>query len=229
MDTLFESDREPSSDGEPSNGGETKVVALAPGAEVDALIEFFARIAAELSWQPGDQLGVYQDAALHLAVWVGEELAGGLQVVMGAGEAGMPYRRVWPEAGRDETATAHVTILALEKRFRGQPGLFGPLCVELWRCCRAANVERIVIEATPPTLRLYRRLGWPLKIIGGLRPHWGEECYLCAMGVREVADALAARAERASSYRVLVDQAHRGPLVRAASSVKPSLTGTAGA
>lgn len=223
METLFESDREPSSE------GETKVVALAPGAEVDALIGFFARIATELSWQPGDQLRAHQHTALHLAVWVGEELAGGLQVVMRAGEADMPYRRVWPEAGTAGTATAHVTILALEKKFRGRPGLFGPLCVELWRCCRAANAQQIVIEATPPTLRLYRRLGWPLRIIGGLRPHWGEECYLCAMGVREVAEALAAKAERACSYRVLVNQAHRGPLVRAASSVKPSLTGTAGA
>ena len=60
-------------------------------------------------------------------------------------------------------------------------------------------------------LRLYRRLGWPLTIIGELRLHWGEKCYLCSMGVREVADALASKAERASSYRLLVDQAHRGP------------------
>ena len=105
--------------------GEAKVVALAPGAEADALIGIFERIAAELAWQPGDQLRAYQDAALHLAVRVGEELAGGLQVVMGTGEADLPYRRVWPEVETDGTATAHVTILALEKPYRGGPDCSG--------------------------------------------------------------------------------------------------------
>ena len=162
--------------------GKPKSSSLAPGAETDALIGSFERIAAELAWQPVDQLRAYQGVALHLAVRVGEELAGGLQVVLGSGEADLPYRRVWPEAGAAGASAAHVTILALEKPYRGHPGLFGPLCVELWRHCDAGNIGQIVIEATPVTLRLYRRLGWPLKVIGDLRLHWGEECYLCAMG-----------------------------------------------
>jgi len=186
-----------------------RVVRLTSLAEVTRLRAVLERIAAELSWQPGDQLCAYQDTALHLAVRVGRELAGGLQVVMSVGGTGLSYRLVWPEVEATGTATAHVTMLALEKQYRGRPGLFGPLCVELWRCCTDRGIEQIVIEATPPTLRLYRRLGWPLRIIGSLRLHWGEECYLCAMGVREVADALAEKAERALSYRLLVDQAYR--------------------
>jgi ribosomal protein S18 acetylase RimI-like enzyme len=174
-----------------------RVVRLTSLAEVTRLRAVLERIAAELSWQPGDQLCAYQDTALHLAVRVGRELAGGLQVVMSVGGTGLSYRLVWPEVEATGTATAHVTMLALEKQYRGRPGLFGPLCVELWRCCTDRGIEQIVIEATPPTLRLYRRL------------HWGEECYLCAMGVREVADALAEKAERALSYRLLVDQAYR--------------------
>ncbi len=216
METLYQSE------------DAVRIMRLTSPAEVTELRVALERIAAELSWQPGDQLRAYQDAALHLAVRVGGELAGGLQVVMGVGEAGLPFRRVWPEAEVAGAATAHVTILALEKQYRGRPGLFGPLCVELWRCCTNRDTEQIVIEATPPTLRLYRRLGWPLRIIGELRLHWGEECYLCSMGVHEVADALAGRAERARSYRVLVDQAHRRlrpePSLPA---IEPSLTGVA--
>lgn len=116
---------------------------------------------------------------------------------------------MWPDADLAGAVTAHVTILALERPYRGRPGLFGPLCVELWRWCHDRNVAQIVIEATPPTLRLYRRLGWPLEVIGELRPHWGEECYLCRMGVRQVAEALADRAGRSPSYRLLVEQAYR--------------------
>jgi len=200
-----------------------RVVRLTSPNDVTVLRVALERIAAELSWQPGDQLQAYQAAALHLAVRVGEELAGGLQVVLGAGEADLPYRSVWSEVEVAGTAAAHVTILALERKYRGRPGLFGPLCVELWRCCIDRNIGQIVIEATPPTLRLYRRLGWPLRIIGDLRPHWGEECYLCCMGVREVADALAGKAERACSYRALVEQARRG-LPAGPSLIGPSLT-----
>ena len=79
-----------------------------------------------------------------------------------------------------------------------------------------------MIEATPPTLRLYRRLGWPLRIIGELRLHWGEQCYLCGMGVQDVADALVGKAQRARSYRILVDQAHRMPQVGPSTLVNPA-------
>ena len=66
-----------------------------------------------------------------------------------------------------------------------------------------------MLEATPSTLRLYRRLGWPLEVVGELRMHWGEECYLCRMDVQEVAAALAAKARKSDTYRVLVEQAHQ--------------------
>ena len=213
METLYEMD------------GEIKVAALAPGAETDALIGLFERVAGELSWQPEGQLRACLDSAWHLGILAGEELAGGLQAVSGKGDA-LPSRRVWPEVETGGAATAHVTILALERQYRGRPRLFGCLCVELWRRCVATGMGQIVIEATPPTLRLYRRLGWPLRIIGDLRPHWGEECYLCCMGVQAVGDALAAKAERSGSYRALVDQAYRD-LPGGPSPIRPSLTGTA--
>lgn len=195
MDELFEVD--------PG----TRVVTLAPGPETDALIGFFERAAAELSWQPGAQLRAYRDAARHLAIMVGEEIVGGLQVVAGAGDA-LPFRAVWPEISTGETRAAHVTVMALERKHRG-PGLFWPLCVELWRWCDASGIETILMEATPPTLRVYRRLGWPLEVIGDLRTHWGEECYLCRAGVRKVEEAIVGRARRSDAYRALVAQGHR--------------------
>ena len=191
--------------------------------EVQGLLKVLMRIATELAWQPGEQLDAYREVAQHLVVTVEGRVAGGLQVIHGASVPMLPLQFVWPEVAMPNKAiTAHITILALLKEYRGLPNLFGFLCVELWRFCVREGIEQIVIEATPPTLRLYRRLGWPLEIIGDLRPHWEEECYLCRMGVQQVAEALTQKACRSISYRALVEQAYRDlpgkpPLTRATS------------
>ncbi len=70
-------------------------------------------------------------------------------------------------------------------------------------------MEAVLLECTPPMLKLYRRIGWPLKVIGELRMHWGEECNLCQMQVLEFAGSILARAIRSSVYRELVCQAYR--------------------
>ncbi len=184
--------------------------AAADACAVEALVQVFEQIARDLGWQPGSAIRDCRDVAEHLAVMDGGTVAGGMQVVHGEDCPALPYRSVWPDVKVAEpAATAHITILALRPEYRGRAGLFWPLCVELWRRCRTRRVQTILLEATPPTLRLYRRLGWPLEIIGGLRAHWGEDCYLCRMDVGHVADALAAKARRSASYRRLVEQAHR--------------------
>ena len=187
-----------------------QVAALTELPESQLLIEVLEDIARQLGWQPGQQLHTCPPNAQHLAVLVGEEIVGGLQF-MAASPAGLfAFRQVWPEAEiGDPAATIHITIMALREEYRGRFGLFWPLCVELWRHCGSHGIRSIVLEATPSTLRLYRRLGWPLEVVGELRMHWGEECYLCRMDVQEVAAALAAKAKKSDTYRVLVEQAHQ--------------------
>ncbi len=184
------------------------VALLVLPSEVNLLLSVFEKIATELSWQPGNQLRDCQEAAQHLAIIVEEEIAGGLQVVAGTGNS-LPFQRVWPEVEIKEASAAHVTILALAKEYRGHPGLFWPLCVELWRWCDAQGIETILMEATPPTLRVYRRMGWPLEIVGELRQHWGEDCFLCRASVRQIERAIVEKAENSDAYRALVAQGYR--------------------
>ena len=180
-------------------------VCVADAFTVEALVQVFEQIAGDLGWQPGSAIRDCRAVAEHLAVMAGGTLAGGMQVVFGADCPALPYRSVWPDVEVGEAgATAHITILALRPEYRGGAGLFWPLCVELWRRCRTRRVQTILLEATPPTLRLYRRLGWPLEIIGGLRAHWGEDCYLCRMGVADVAGAMLMKAPRSAAYRDVV-------------------------
>lgn len=190
--------------------GVTRVVGLKRPDEVESLLVLLEGIAAELSWQPGDQLRDDAGQAVHFAAYVDGALAGGLQLVPASSCDVLPCERVWPDhrLPRRER-TAHISVLAIQREFRGGVGLLWPLCVAMWRHCAANSVLDISLEATPKVYALYRRLGWPLEVVGDLRPHWGEDCLLCRMGVAEVAGAMVLRATRSSSYRAIVGMMSR--------------------
>lgn len=178
--------------------------------ETDELLGLFRGVADEQGWQPGDYLAASPPNALHLATWNHGILAGGMQMVLPNAAGCFPYAAVWPEVVLADAAhLVHITILALKAEFRGKPELFWPLCVEMWRYALAHDIKGIVMEATPPMLALYRRIGWPLEVVGDLRRHWGEDCYLCRMDTLMFAGSLLAKARYSDRYRSFVVQAYR--------------------
>lgn len=188
---------------------DARVTRLTQPDEVGELIGVLEGLARDLGWRPGGQLRADCGAALHLAARANGRTVGGLQVVFGAAGQTPPHQRVWPDVAAPKAA-AHVTILALHPEWRGRAGLMWPLCVALWRVCKESGVQTLLLEATPPTLRVYRRLGFPLEVIGELRMHWGEECYLCRMGMAEVEAVLRGKAERSPAYRKIIEDAGLG-------------------
>ena len=176
------------------SAGQADVMALTDPAEQERLIGLFEGIAAEEGWQPGDALRRYHKRSLYLAALLNGQMQGGAQLVLPDAKEGLPGQEVWPEVDQlGDVLAAHVAVLALLPQARGHRSLFGRLCVELWRQCRSLGVETLWLEATPATLRVYRRMGWPLEVVGELRLHWGEECFLCRMGVEEVSQGPAAQ------------------------------------
>jgi hypothetical protein len=79
----------------------------------------------------------------------------------------------------------------------------------MWRYCVGEGITTLFIEVTPRVLPLYQRLGWPLTICGERRQHWSEDCYLCTLGIPDVAEALLRRAEHSPYYRQIIAQAFR--------------------
>lgn len=170
----------------------------------------FERIAAAEGWQPEGALRHWLDTSVYFAVEVNSQTVGGLQLVMSNREQPLPCESVWPEVPAGPSGRcAHVAILALEEAHRGQGLLFWRVVVEMWRHCVGTGITNLYLEVTPRVLPLYRRLGWPLEIQGELRMHWGEPCYLCSLGVPEVAEALLRRAESSPYYREIISQAFR--------------------
>ena len=181
-------------------------IRICNGLESAQLVAVLEGIADELAWQSGNQLRSYESTSIHFAAYVDGVLAGGLQLVPSALNQTLPCELVWPEVrlpSRD--GTAHISIMAVRREYRGSVGLMWPLCVAMWRYCAAHRITDITLEVTPKTYLLYKRLGWPLEIVGELRPHWGDDlCYLCRMEAVEVAGAMLLKAPRSATYRDIV-------------------------
>ena len=190
--------------------GASEVALLTEPSEVEELLTLFQQVADELSWRPGEFLHSAPTHSQHFAGFVEGKLAGGIQLALQDEAGHLPCQNVWSELQFSrEDRLGHVTMMALAPEYRGCPGLFWSICVELWRYCVRRKLDGIILECTPPMYKLYCRIGWPLKIIGELRMHWGEECYLCQMQTIEVAGSLLVKAVRSNVYREFVSQAYR--------------------
>src|SRR5689334_304406 len=108
-------------------------VCTAP-VECEELLAYFEAVAREQGWLPGTAMRNYPDAVRYLALLENGVLAGGLQVVLPGPDGIHSYHSVWPEViVSNPLRTAHVTVLALQTRYRNRPALFWSLCAELWR------------------------------------------------------------------------------------------------
>ena len=183
--------------------------------DIKSLLQLFTQVANEQGWEPGDQLFAYTSSSVYFVIMMDERLIGGLQLVLGGTDGIMPYLTVWPELKHASLEkSADVALIAILPEYRGKLRLFWLLLVELWRYCAANDIERLWMEITPRTLRLYQRLGWPLAVAGSLRHHWGEECHPCSVSVKELERVFNEKARLSSMYHDFVSQAYRDQPVK---------------
>ena len=192
-------------------GSETESVAA---GRLDRLIQLFQEVATEEGWQPGDAIETARKRSIYFALEARGQTIGGLQLAMPDEQGTLPSFAIWPESRplthpANPKCAAHIGILALTLSVRGEGLLFWRVAVEMWRYCVGQGIMTLFIEVTPRVLPLYQRLGWPLKIEGELRSHWGEACYLCTLSIPEVAEALLRRSESSAYCRQIVAQAFR--------------------
>jgi hypothetical protein len=191
----------------PCDSGVTVARATTP-PEVESIVSLFEGIAAAEGWTPEGELRAHVARSIYFGLWHhgcgGTTPVGGLQLVRTDGAGRLPSQRVWPELPIETGAAdiAHIAMLAVEEEWRGRAGgLFWMLTAAMWNRCVRCGISELWLEATPRTLRCYRRFGWPIAVRGELREHWGEQCFPCSLSVREVAGALAEKAVRSEAYR----------------------------
>lgn len=177
--------------------------------ETEELVRLFEAVADEEGWQPGGQLRAFAQSAVYFALRERGELCGGLQLVRPSTLGLLPGHAVWPELPTAGPESAHVVVLALNREARGCPERFWLLCAEMWRFCFRQRIGELRLEVTPQTLRIYRRLGWPLEVIGEDRVHWGEACVPARFDPCAAAGEVMRRAERSQLYRGVARQLFR--------------------
>lgn len=177
---------------------------------IQDVLDLFSRIAEEEGWQPGDYLKSNPPAAVHIALECDGEAVGGLQAVLPDNAGRLPCHRVWPEVVLPKR-TAHVAIIAVAAAHRGRIDSFWALCQDLWLYAADNRIEALSLECTERMLVVYRRLGLPLQVVGELREHWGEPCYLTKVDTVAVAGSVVIKARKSDVFRKMVLDALKEP------------------
>ena len=171
---------------------------------------------SEPGWSPpAEAIEAYPRNARYAIHKDRRGIRGVIKLVCGNDDEGLPILEVWPELPlRNRRDVAELSVLALDRRARGDGASFLPLAAEVWRYCRGRGITEIWAELEPPTLAGYARFGWPFEIAGALREYWGELHYPCRMSLAAAGESFSKRAKHSSSYADAVQQALRATRYR---------------
>lgn len=193
------------------NDNDVEIVALTSLEETARMICLLEEIALAEGWQPDESIRNGVQNSVYFGICISEELVGGLQLARMTAGGTLACHAVWPELiDRTRPTDAHVGLFLVSKKVRGKNSLFWLLCSEVWRYCFRQGIEQLWLEATPATLKCYRHLGWPLKIVGPARPYCGEECLPCTVRIGDVASAMSHRAKSSARLVDLIFHTLRG-------------------
>lgn len=190
-------------------GDEVFARLLASQIEIDEAQALFERVSLEMEWrrEPASPSAV---APYVFASYVGDRIAGAIEVRPPGASGRLPILDTWPELRLDRfDRHAELVLLAVAPDFRGSTACLWALCVEMWRHCRNIGLQTLLMEVPPRNVRIYRRLGWPLEVIGPDRLHWGEPCFPCSLCLDAVAASVLEKADRLPELRFIRKQALR--------------------
>lgn len=191
------------------SGDEVFARLLASRIEIDEAQALFERVAAEMGWRR-EPASPRRGAPYVFASYVGDRLAGAIEVRLPGASGRLPILDTWPELRLDRfDPHAELVLLALHPDFRGSAACLWTLCVEMWKHCRNIGLRTLLMEVPPRNVRIYRRLGWPVEVIGSERLHWGEPCFPCSLCLDAVAAAVLEKADRLPELHFIRKQALR--------------------
>jgi N-acyl-L-homoserine lactone synthetase len=176
-------------------------VARSPG-EIEAVYRLRYEVVMDRGWaKPEDfpdglERDAFDDRALQIVAWDGDELVGTTRLV--APEAGcrLPMEHAFDvEIGsRGRVIDMGRTCRAPQRKDRGHRIIWGLLC-QSWIELRRRGFAEICGIFSPAMTRFYQRLGFRIEILGEARPHWGEYRYPVLVRPAESIDAVRSRSD----------------------------------
>lgn len=131
--------------------------------------------------QPGDmpdgmEHDQYDERAIHIVVWDGHELVATSRLVLPGGDLALPteeafHIRIEPhgqvvDMGRQIVAPEYGSI---------KHRVFAALLAKTWLEIRANDYSLVCGDFSPAMTRLYRMMGFDVKVLGQAQSFWGED------------------------------------------------------
>jgi N-acyl-L-homoserine lactone synthetase len=165
--------------------------------ELEAVFRLRYEVVLHRGWgRPEDfpdavERDAFDDHALQIGAWEGVELVGTTRLVPPHAGCRLPVEEAF---GVELTRRGHVIDMGrtCRKPAIRDPGqrIFWGLLAKSWLESRALGFTEICGCFSSSVIRLYRRFGFQIEILGEARTHWGEERFPVLIRPAEFVDVL---------------------------------------
>lgn len=160
--------------------------------ELEAVFSLRHATVVEEGWRSAEDLpdglerDEYDDEALQVAAWDGDDLAGTLRLIFPRPGRLLPVERSYGLVvePRGQVVGAGRVIVAPGYRHQGHQVL-GGLSATAWLLMRQRGFQWAAGTATEEILGLFEHLGFEVVVVGEPQIYWGEERYPIRMGAAD--------------------------------------------
>jgi N-acyl-L-homoserine lactone synthetase len=153
-------------------------------AEREAYYRLRYEVIQERGWAAADDLPGEQESdaaderATHLLAWDGPTLAAGVRLVFPAEGRPLPTEETFGIVVQPAGRVGNVDRVAIAKPYRGGDGrLFRALLGHTWLEMRRHDITVWAGIQSAVVIRLYRRMGFEVRVLGRSKTLWGQARY----------------------------------------------------
>jgi len=169
-------------------------------AVLEAIYRLRYQVVVERGWaRPEDlpggrEVDDFDEMALHLAAWDGEQLAATSRIVLPANGLVLPTERAFGMRFEPHGQVADMGRQIVARPYSGiQHVVFGALLAQTWLEVHSRGLTYVGGDFTPAVTRLYRLMGFDVQQLGPARTYWSEERFPIVVDIAKSVPALLRR------------------------------------
>jgi hypothetical protein len=145
----------------------------------------------------GREADEYDEIALHLAAWDGDQLAATSRMVLPTNGLVLPTERAFGMRFEPHGQVADMGRQIVARPYTNmQHVVFAALLARTWLEVHSRGCLYVGGDFTPAVTRLYRLMGFDVQQLGASRMYWGEERFPIVVDVAKSVPALLQRWDR---------------------------------
>jgi len=170
-------------------------------AEREAVYRLRYNAVIEHGWLPpaalpgGIERDDYDEAALHVTGWDGNTLAASSRLILPRPGLILPTEKAFDLRVEPRGRVVDASRFVVARTYSGsEHRVLAVLLAKTWLVMREHGYEMACAAfAAPAMLRVYRRMGFHVTVLGPARPYWGEDRYPLLFDVAKASPSLVAQ------------------------------------